>query len=551
MTPAVADGSPQAVLTATSFWVWVIAGFIVFAYAWLHFNNPPTNRSSTTFFRFHSGALLYASASLAVWGLISAVPPDLIEKLPYVGIKLPEEAKRVAWPLGVALIFAGLAPEVPYFKTLDAKIRRVFDHIARVLEEAEALAARLRTTPLLRTRAILGDVEAHLKADRFVDGDIAFGETCDIRSQWTRLTALLIGLEPWTRQNSGLRAYLSANAKEFQNLKDAHAALTRVARVRFEVLRQVEEKQSTVSARLRALVHRSDKEVQDLDAAMREAFETLRAQLAELERELTDDLEQFDESISRFVARAVLHAGKTRQRRQALLEELGFAQIRFPRWTLFDRLSGLFLGFLIYYVFVLALWGPADSPGGHRVLTGVGVAFAYAGAVVVAVYLKRWEFFRLHATVGSILAAVISMAVWLVIFTGVWGVIARGDVSEIGRRLGERWNWVLVIGATAFTTASLTGGPRPAALRRAFQSGLQGLVTALFVLAGFVLAETFDVPRQQLSHILEAVIARYAFWPSILSAVITGAVIGGLVPFWYSQREVERENLPEAKCWSG
>ncbi len=130
---------------------WIVSAGMLFVYAWVRFNSPPTNRSGTTFALFFFGLIFYAALIGALWlVVIVAVRQGSIsfdKASIWLGTADPraqEEFKPYA-PLVAALIIV-VAAHFPWVRRLDNAARAVCIKLAAIPREADRLALELAQT---------------------------------------------------------------------------------------------------------------------------------------------------------------------------------------------------------------------------------------------------------------------------------------------------------------------------------------------------------------------------------------------------------------------
>jgi hypothetical protein len=137
---------------------WIISAPVLFAVAWVRFNQPPTNRSGTTLVLFSIGLTLYCLLVAVLWlMLITAVGQGVgigFEKLslalgranPRAQVEFAEHAPLVAALLIVA------ATQVPWVQEIDDKARTFCIELAAIPREADRLALELAQLAEFRPR---------------------------------------------------------------------------------------------------------------------------------------------------------------------------------------------------------------------------------------------------------------------------------------------------------------------------------------------------------------------------------------------------------------
>jgi hypothetical protein len=155
-----------------NYFCWIVPVLVLFVVAWVRFNDPPTNRSGTTYFLFYLGIAFYAALLVGIWFFV-------IVSLKAGGLGLG----ALGQSFGSAVLQAGsqgtdfipffgvliivVASQFPRVKRIDAAARRFCIELAAIPREAEQLAAEIAqrsalnlTNPQLRSRVSQEVVES-------------------------------------------------------------------------------------------------------------------------------------------------------------------------------------------------------------------------------------------------------------------------------------------------------------------------------------------------------------------------------------------------------
>lgn len=533
-------------------YLWM-AAFIVFLYSYFRFNTPPTARASTTFRRFHTAATFYALSAVGAWAFLTLLPPDVAEWL--IG-KWPDDLSGLGWPFVTALIFSALLPSVPGAHALDARVRTAFHDFARVTEEAESLARRLRDVPLRPDPDLEARVIAAFNASELNPRDVAFHAERDARSVWTRVTVLKLRLDAWESRGA-FKGFFEAHKAEVRAARLSYEALIPTARRRLALLRRVEMEphDARLGDVLGALVaeiptlssfghgdgqvfpmhvRRKIELLSRVDDTSRTLGDRVESIVRDIESELVAQLEKVEDQLLALVARATLHRGRLEASRKSRLVEAGFEPSVTCRDPFLDWLTLLILSILFTYPLVVVLT-PAIGlrPASDRLLTGFLVAVVYVVAIMSAIYSKRWSLARRDGTRpfrAYTLAGVVAVVAWCAVFLTLW-MVRQGSLGAARETFVERWPWSLLAFMTAFATAWALDD-RESRYIRAKEALAQGAALSAAAVIVVVLLRQVSVAEAKLPLLSTRHIV------IVVASAITGAVLGGTLPAWWRRWRV-------------
>jgi hypothetical protein len=201
---------------------YLIGGLFVIMYAASRFNTPVTNRSTTTWTRYHLAASMYLGVGLVLYALLAAYHPfqtALKHLLPTLGDELAAKmAGQISPPLLAALCLTVLLPKVPYLSDIDAWIRQRLQHMAAIPFEARRVSAELRRAAFTVSDDIRARVSEDLVAGDFREEDLVFEESPSVQHLWTKIAVLvrhLDGLEADHR----FAAFMAGDAAELASIR--------------------------------------------------------------------------------------------------------------------------------------------------------------------------------------------------------------------------------------------------------------------------------------------------------------------------------------------
>ena len=492
--------------------VFLGAVFVLF-YAGTRFNTPVTNRSSTTAGRYYVGLFLYCLVGICLYMTLVTFP-NLLNFTMY-GQQIGGDAatSKISLPLFVALVLTVLLPKIPLLSSADKWVCAQLQNMAAIPWEVLRLGAELKKFKLEFSPAEQAVVQEMLEADGFDRKDIIFELTETVRSDWTRVTALLQKVEDWGSDRR-MAGYLLASNSDLEKLHDRHRALSSKAKTCF---------------RLRD---------EDGRAGM-----TRKTHLAMLsyEEDFTDHVKQLRKDILEFIARGVLRSELTTRGMESRLNSMGF-KITWPESPF--SLNQLLLVFAVVCVVMLPgfiFYGRKDMSV-EALLIRLGlVGFTYVVAVACAVLPKtRWSFAQAKAGemrpiafyfVAGLMSAAISFATSIVV-----QAISLHSMAWSWQRARLTYPWQLVSFATAFITAMMADNPRVLRFSSRVQRSLEGLGQGVLMLGVSYLTCIWLSQRWEQYKGVDLRYLNYgvprSLMPTIMGAVV-GIVIGFLIPTWY------------------
>lgn len=471
---------------------WIIGFVLVGLSSYTRFNTPPTSRSSTTWDRYVPAAIAYMVVTLVGW-IVASNTPDLLAWLAGQA-EIDTEAAQLAAPLYAALVLTVLVSSFKPFQKGDEKLRTFFHELARIPWEARRLRDTLRARAWLPTSQLQEQVHTALRDAEFEEHDISFAGDRSPQALWTKITALHDHMHSWHRgEQRRFAAFYYQSLPEFQKLSEDYQAVAGSARRLFRLLDTLQG-DSKLAAVQKELIDR-----------------------------FVDGAERLEKDICDLASRALLQCALTEKTRREALEAMGFV-VNMPSDRTCDRLLLLYLMLVVLYS---GLFWVVKRP--QPFLAAAIIATIYVGAVLSARCPKRWAWARPNEMGrpirGYVLSGGLAFACSMVASFGL-GILLTWHVKTAAQLLVERWwpwGWMAAFMAVA-TAYNLDNDER--STRRWVEAVLQaavGVVGALMV-----------HPQ------LERLCAQVSACPSppplmrmMLSAAVTGGVIGWFVPTWY------------------
>lgn len=479
-----------------------LGAVLVAVFTYQRFNTPPTNRSTTTALRYHTGAALYTLAALAVYATIVSFQGNHARSLDGLFEKLGWT--ELSDPL-VAAVMLTLLPSTPWLSVADSWVRERIQRMATIPYEVRRLTSALQRGPIEIPEDLRTEVRTELLNQGFAEADIRFDGGASLEGRWTRVAALMLRLREW----SAMPRY----AGFFDNFSDEWTSLDRQSRLLTTSARSCFDHQRTLPAK--------SAEAAKIAHGMRQIV-----------AEQVDDL--FERACS-FVSRGVLGCQLTQGARTQQLAQLGFYAEYRPVLTL-DQMTVLFL--LVFlpltFSFVLGDWliGRDRSPG-ELLSLGVFVTIIYCTAVACSIFpksrwsiarrdgdeLRPWAFYLLTASTAATAAGVLSLTYRL--------LTSHFDLKSAWSQWSKyQTPWLTMAFVTAFVTAFSLDNRATQRLHRLRLRVIEGFgqasITLLAALAvyGWLLRIHTPQPKPSLSMLLSR-------------AFVSGLMIGFCVPTWY------------------
>ncbi len=192
---------------------WLVPAAILLAVAWTRFNQPPTNRSGTTFFLFWCGLIFYFALLVLLWILVAAV---LSGSPVFDFSNMPEWLKKSAAPI-VALLIVAVASLFARVHQFDLAARHLCLQFAAIPRESDSLAIELSQNAVFKppteqlkdivTREITENIGAHaVNFDN--DGRLAARFTKVVALHWLFIAPFVNGSPlPFPHNSHGKSKY--------------------------------------------------------------------------------------------------------------------------------------------------------------------------------------------------------------------------------------------------------------------------------------------------------------------------------------------------------
>jgi len=494
-------------------WLEVAVGAcFVLVYSLGRFSEPTTNRSSTTAFRYYSGAGIYSLAYLTVYAAFVRFQ-ELIPELAK-GTGFPDSSHSLSSPFVAALVLTVALPNSPLLNSGDQKLRKWINDLVSIPGEALRLSEQLLRAALRPNDSALfePDDETRLAVEAFFQqadipkDAVRFARDGSIEATLTYSTALYAAVA----NDFELKAQLQRGS-EWNSLD--------------------EDRKSTLSTArgYLAAMNGNGRQASDL------------VHFKEWERYVALQVREYFGELCLTVSRAILQRCVTLAARDAKLSALGFRIGVEPRLT-FDQLM---LAFLLQLVATFAghVWrGDAmiiDMLGRSVVLSAAGT-----GAIACATIPKGvWKFTdRGHSRP------------WAFYFAAVLGAVAMSfaliylllllrylNLTSAWTNFHQLSGWGLMAGVIAFMVAYQCDSRPSALLPRAKLRLLEGAASSVaLLLAALVLYWEYE-------HRASAEVEYAPHAPSLfLGSLGLGFLLGYCIPTWFREQP-EPSPAPESR----
>jgi hypothetical protein len=493
-----------------------IGAFSVMFFSLARFNTPPTNRASTSAFRYWLAALLYSAAALLFY-FILVFFPQAIRLVEPDAQGLPELINKLATPLGVALVLTTLLPNVPGLAKADKAIRDWFQTRAEIPLAAELLRRQLAssefTMPENRRAAV---VKRLIEKNQFDAADIESadaGESAEIFKKISYLTATLED-----EAGKRFRAYHRLFPTELADLTKGYEDLKNLAR---KWLKDFQKKAAPTDERLEHIRSHFNKDAETL-----------------LDKTYT------------YISRALFQCQVVHRARNDLIKELGFSVELTKAQLTMHHLTALFLlvsaAMLMTFAF-LRTTGQQESYE-RMIAKATMIGLIYCVAVAAAVYPRRWwkwaqlqaggtrpyAFYLLAGGIGIIAAFIVNLVFNYLVEAGVG--------SKVFANIKLKYPYLITAAITAGATA-WSNDNKPGAKEgkwRLVEGGVQS------ILAGIV---GYGIHAMLEANYLNAGLRKADVPPVgwlIGTFMFVGFIVGYCVPHWCRKLEAEIAPKPLA-----
>jgi hypothetical protein len=482
-------------------WRVVFGAVIVLVCSLQRFNEPRTNRSSTTRVRYVLSMTSYCVVILLVY-VVLLRSPTLARRL-LSGTEGDEWVKELSAPILSAFLLSVLLPKVPMLNQCDRWLQERLYDLAAIPFEVQRLSAALEDAEFRVPSKLQDDVQARMNAAGFDAADIRLAGSDDPRALWLKAETLMLQLERW--RSGQCVSVFKVHGEDYEDLVETQKALAGPVSELVTFLHK----------------HRQDQH----DDEMRKIIETIK-------QKVDGDLKEFLRRIYLFIGRGVLLSGWTGKDRQSRLERAGFSLPAQKPPVDINQITLVVMCVAAALAVAMALSAIASGqqlglgPGCERLLLVVMVTTIYLLAIVCVVWPKRaWEWakrrngrpYAFYLVAGLLAGCGGAM----VSFT--FSSVLLGSIAEAAKGLSVKWPWILLAASAAFCLAALADNRAKISRIRCVEGAICGLVLAL----------VSRVVVYLLKERVEAIKISYAIppWEAVMAGtLVIGFILGYFVP---------------------
>jgi hypothetical protein len=507
---------------------WIIPILSLFVVAWTRFNQPPTNRSGTTFVLFSFGVVFYFALIIALWLVVIIVLSQgglgfdkFFLKPSDMNPKAQEQLEQLG-PIFAALIIV-VASQFRQVSRIDSAARSFCIQLAAIPREADRLAVELAQSTDFqpqndRLRSQVTSIVSRGAGPQALD----FSNDGTPAARFTRAVGLywlFIGLSIAGKPAFPLNAHSRSVYARIMQLGEAMAA--------------------RAAARYDDLMQRGH------------AYFASPQPSRELEEALNSNIAEVSNLVCSLIARFVLCCEMTRSGRRQRLSAMGFdATHPMPTFGR-DQWVTTILAVIVLSVAMMALMPGALPLPASAILTisitfGISIGFAVLGAIVVAQrFIERNEGIRsTYPPIAELMVAALVVAGLTVAlrigFPLVSVLIGGGNLQDVLTQFVERWPGIIIpfactvsLGLLCSYLGSLNWSWQRVVLAGAIANGLA------FAVAGGLVGWLID----------PAVLARFYVHPDKAiffipaNAATTGVLVGAMVLAVFNKSQQVRKEV--------
>ncbi len=494
-------------------WEWIIGGFLVFFYAYGRFNNPESDRLSTTVMRYYFAAFSYFLVLGFIFLLLGGGitnSPIIYYKLFTHGVSTPDNIENLPGPLLSALLLTTLLPNFPILNKIDKWLMKVFKDMGNIPLAARRFSAKIRDYQFEVPSQIRNGVTQ--KLTDFSDNDIRYERDSSLQYKWTKITSLYLQIKKWKDTEKYECVFRSKSMENaFNKIEREYETTKKGALSCFEI---------------------TDRFQND---------ETVSKTIAYCKRNFEEQAVGILNEIYDFIARGILRCEITQKDRRCQLEKMGFS-VKPDGMEPLTADQVVTLGVVIFLIFISGvlfinfLTGKEERIG-RVIFIAFMVSTIYGLSIVAGIYPKTaWRFADIKQTGSRPMISYLLSGVIAVCFAFLVSLTFKYVYfSSFVRALGDmKWSypWFLMSAVLAVNIAFISDNyakenvSEPPWLR-----WVEG------VLSGIIMAGTAWVVRTMLFQIknmpeykIEQIPPEVFLFPISISI---GFFIGVTVPHWY------------------
>jgi hypothetical protein len=209
----------------------IIGIIFVVIYSYERFNNPVSNRSSTTAVRYHVAAVAYTLSYLCIFFVLSRYPA-LIEPLLTSGEGAAETLKsfqNLPSALLVALLLTGFMQKIPILSQIDNWLRNQLQYLAAIPFEVRRLAKQLFMAEFIIDQDIQDKVYKRLREEGLICDDINLEDRTESYLLWNKASVLMYHLSQWSEQRK-TSSYITTKLHDYKEIKSRYNQLSELAK---------------------------------------------------------------------------------------------------------------------------------------------------------------------------------------------------------------------------------------------------------------------------------------------------------------------------------
>lgn len=513
----------------------------VIVYSYERFNNPISNRSSTTAVRYHLGAVSYCIIYLTIFYFFNKYPELIKSLLDFVEAKpgVYEQYNKLPSALLVALLLTGFLQKIPAISQFDLRVRKFIQYLAAIPFEVRRLAKQLRSVDFKIDADVQGVVYMRLREDGLICDDINIDDQSESYQLWNKVSVLMYHLNRWEEKRK-MSGYMATKSEEYKSLKNRYYRLSVMAKTHMNICCQ-KEREAAV-----------DPAILELIKNFQEACRSLLSAQCE------------------FISHGALRCIMTKQPRIVFLRNMGFqlpdtdADAGVTLNQMATLLIGLFAGLLI----VMSLYGKLFEDGSQDVTRMIYLITLISTmnlvAVAAVIYSKgKWSFSDRDEKGGrpvfyyllvSLAAVIISIPITLLfktiigIGTPISDAVGMGPPApaDLAVAFDKGWHdfiamsypWKLMIFTTTFCLAYQLDTKKIGTIKYSRMRWIEGLIQA------FVALVTAFATYYWLINVSGVWEGRISLEAMLIRSAIIGFMIGCTITYWYKvvPKKIERDS---------
>ncbi len=377
---------------------WAVGAVFVGFNAYRRYNNPTSNRATTTFQNFITYFIFYLLSMLTLYVFFGALfdsSPETIGALyglmtGQVNATLPSQLSSLSAPMLSALFLTTLLPSLPWLSRLDTALLNKFWERGHIPTHVNKMAAAMRRAPFNFSPGQLARLQKKATALDIDFDQLALNQGVNLDYRWARINALLDSIVDWKEEDS--------------------VRLTRFLREHESTFIQLQERLEEIN-----------RDFKELKAATAEPHI-----LQKLQHYLDKSIYDLFRDTTVFVAKASCMAELSESGRNSMISQLGFEGGSHGRERLSSsQVAGALLAILLTFLAVSVVQ-ELSKPVEFRRFGSVGfmtflMFFTYGAALLIALELKCKagmgynELTRRRSWAAYIIVGLITAASWLVV----------------------------------------------------------------------------------------------------------------------------------------